>query len=375
MGTILISSYDGDAHADAVLWGLRALGRRALLWETHRFPARQALSIAFEPGRPVRHVIEDGDRSIALEDVATIWNRRVATPQLRDDVDARDRDFALGESEQHLGGFLATACRDALWVNPPAATRFDTDKPGQLQLAGDVGFTIPATLASNSPRLIRAFFERHRGQIVYKSYRPQQWREGQERPSTLTNYTASVTEADLRNDRALAACPGLFQQRIDKAFELRVTIMGASVFAARIDPPASARETLDWRPHRERMRLSPFPLTDGVKERCRTYMRRAGLVFGCFDFIVSTAGELVFLEVNPMGQFLWKEELAPELPMLDAMCAFLASGDPEFVWQQPCSPLAFADYRKWEAAERARATSGGEACGDPPLQALGGRGR
>jgi hypothetical protein len=373
MSTILISSHDGDAHAAAIAWGLRALGRRACLWQAHLFPASQALSIGFEPSGPVRHAIEDEGLSLELEDVATVWNRRPGPPQLRDGVDARDRAYALAESGQHLAGFLATACRGALWVNPPAATAFDTDKAGQLLLAREVGFTIPATLASNSPERIRAFFARRGGRVVYKSYRPQYWREGDERPVALTNYTAPVDERDLRNDRALAICPGLFQQRIDKAFELRVTIMGNSVFAARIDPPEGAEDAIDWRPHRGRIRLSPFSLTDEIKARCRAYMRRAGLVFGCFDFIVSRDGETFFLEVNPMGQFLWKEELAPELPMLDAMCAFLASGDPDFVWRPSSSPLAFADYRAWEAAERSRIPPGTEAPAEPPLRSVGGR--
>jgi glutathione synthase/RimK-type ligase-like ATP-grasp enzyme len=373
MSTILISSHDGDAHAAAIAWGLRALGRPACLWQAHLFPASQALSIAFEPSGPVRHAIEGEGPSLELEDVATVWNRRPGPPQLRDGVDTRDRAFALAESEQHLAGFLATACRGALWVNPPAATAFDTDKAGQLLLAGDVGFTIPATLASNSPERIRAFFVRQGGRIVYKSYRRQHWWEGDGKPVALTNYTAPVSERDLRNDRALAICPGLFQQRIDKAFELRVTIMGNSFFAARIDPPDEARDAIDWRPHRSRIRLSPFSLTDEFKARCRAYMRRAGLVFGCFDFIVSKDGEWFFLEVNPMGQFLWKEELAPELPMLDAMCAFLASGDPDFAWRPSASPLTFADYRAWEAAERSRIAPGTQALAEPPLRASRGR--
>lgn len=354
MQEILISSYAGDAHAEAVLWGLRTLGHPASLWQVRQFPASQALSIAVEPGEPVRHVIETADRTVALDEVRTVWNRRPVPPELGDDVDPRDREFAQGESEQHLAGFLTTACPGALWVNPPAATGLDTNKPWQLQLAREAGFSVPATLFSNAPDRVAAFFARHGGNIVYKSYRPQNWREGDEEPVSYTNYTAAVTEQDLGKRDALAMCPGIFQERIDKAFELRVTAIGNSFFCVRIDAPHSERARLDWRSERSAMRLSPFPLPDAVRDKCRSFMKRFGIVFGCFDFIVAPSGDWYFLEVNPMGQFLWQEERLPELPMLDAMCAFLISADPDFARAPPPAPLAFEDYRKWAVAERIR---------------------
>lgn len=354
MHDILISSYAGDAHAGAVLWGLERLGQPALLWQTHLFPAAEALSIAFEPGAPPRHHVDMAERSVELGNFKTVWNRRPGTPELGAGVDPRDRDFAQDESEQHLAGFLTTACRDALWVNPPAATGFDTNKPYQLQLAAEVGFAVPATLISNCPDRILAFFDRHGGDIVYKSYRPQDWLEGDDSPVRYTNLTAAVSAEDVRNRSALAMCPGIFQQRIAKAFELRVTAMGDTFFCVRIDAPDRDRAKLDWRTDRAAMRLSAFPLPADVKARCRAFMKRFGIVFGCFDFIVSPAGEWVFLEVNPMGQFLWKEERLPELRLLDAMCAFLVSADPDFAWTPPAAPLAFADYRAWETAERIR---------------------
>jgi hypothetical protein len=81
-------------------------------------------------------------------------------------------------------------------------------------------------------------------------------------------------------------------------------------------------------------------------------MARAGIVFGCFDFIVTPSGETCFLEVNPMGQFLWLELHLPELPLLDAMCAFLVSGDPRFVHDGQGERLAFSDYCQWRGVRR-----------------------
>lgn len=349
MRRIIVSSYERDVHADAVLWGLERMGHSGLLWQPHLFPARQALSIGFEPGEPVRHWI-DGEGAIELGETATVWNRRSRPPQLSADVDERDRDFARSESEQHLAGFLATFAPGALWVNPPAADRLDTNKPAQLALAAELGFRIPPTLISNSPRRIRDFFERHGGDVVYKSYRPESWTDGE--AGAFVNNTAAVTAEDMENESALAMCPGIFQARVPKAFELRVTVMGRSFFGVRIEAPA-----LDWRSDKAGMRLERFEPGGEIRAMCKAYMDKAGLVFACFDLIVSPSSETHFLEVNPMGQFLWQEERIPDLPLLDAMCAFLASGERDFEWDESRASLRFDDYRQWRIGGGARAAA------------------
>jgi glutathione synthase/RimK-type ligase-like ATP-grasp enzyme len=42
--------------------------------------------------------------------------------------------------------------------------------------------------------------------------------------------------------------------------------------------------------------------------RLHAYMKTLGLNFACFDFAVSKDGELVFLECNCNGQWLWVQE-------------------------------------------------------------------
>jgi MvdD-like protein with pre-ATP grasp domain len=352
MRQILVSSYAGDAHAEAALWGLAQRGHAAHLWQPHLFPARQALSIAFTSAGGCRHAIEAAGEAIDLDRVTAIWYRRARPPQLAEGIDPRDRDFAERESVQHLDGFLATAFPDALQVNPAAAARLDTDKAVQLRLAAAAGFAIPPTLLSNSPDEVADFFAANGGDIVYKSFRGEHWSAGEGTQNPLAVRTAAVTREDLAARQALAMCPGIFQARVTKAFELRVTAMGDTFFCVRIDAADSEAARLDWRNDRRGMRLTAVPLPGEIEEKCRAFMGRAGLVFGCFDFIVTPSGETVFLEVNQMGQFLWQEERLPELPLLDAICAFLASGDPEFRWTPGPKPLAFADWRDAALAER-----------------------
>jgi hypothetical protein len=354
MRRIIVVSHRRDLHADAILWGLRTGGQEAALWQPHHFPADAALSMRFGQDEAVRHDIEPGgaggaggSRGADWAGAKTVWNRRPLPPRLPADLDPRDRLFAEAESAQHLAGFLSTAWSDALWVNPPAATAFDTNKPLQLRLAQEAGFRIPATLFSNSPAEIRAFFDAHDGNIVYKSYRQESWSGEPEQPGTFVNHTAAVSREDLADERMLARCPGIFQERLTPAYELRVTAMGDQFFCVRIDVSEDARHVPDWRGDKLGLRLSIHAMSESLRDLCRAYMAKAGIVFGCFDFIVTPSGQTCFLEVNPMGQFLWKELHLPELPMLDAMCAFLASSDPRFVHDGRGERLAFSDYLDW----------------------------
>lgn len=342
--TVLVRSHARDLHADAVLWGIEALGRKAVFWCAGEFPANEALTIALSPVS-TRHVIESRGRPADLAGVTTVWNRRQGRPQLSRDLDERDRDFAKEQSQQHLAGFLATACADAFWVNKPAAARVESNKPYQLRLAMQVGFHIPATLLSNSPPEILAFFNQHEGDIIFKNYMGGTWRESEGYGGVFVNYTSAVSREDLGNLKALTFAPGIFQQRIEKSFEARVTVIGRTIFSARIDPASSGTTRNDWRAQDPReLRLTPIDIPEDIALKCLMFMNRADIVFACFDLIVTEDGTYHFLEVNQMGQFLWKEIHLPELPLLDAMCAFLLSGDPNFSYEPNSAGLHFADY-------------------------------
>jgi hypothetical protein len=58
---------------------------------------------------------------------------------------------------------------------------------------------------------------------------------------------------------------------------------------------------------------------------------------------VTPAGEYVFLEINQMGQFLWLEELLPELPLLDAFCELLLQRRADFEWSANRATVRFAE--------------------------------
>ena len=87
----------------------------------------------------------------------------------------------------------------------------------------------------------------------------------------------------------------------------------------------------------EAMEIPPM-----VRRRCARLLRRLGLVFGCFDFIVTPLGEWVFLEVNQMGPFLFLEE-PTGLCLLDAFTEFLLGRRFQNTWQPQPGAIRYSD--------------------------------
>jgi hypothetical protein len=54
-----------------------------------------------------------------------------------------------------------------------------------------------------------------------------------------------------------------------------------------------------------------------------------GLVFGCIDLILTPDNRYVFLEINPMGQWQWVENLTG-MPLVDNFTEMLIQVTPNY---------------------------------------------
>ncbi len=355
---VLIRSFFADIHAFAVAWGLKTMGCPAEIWVVSDFPARQRLSISLDNRNPVRHRIRNGSQTLVLDRFTTVWNRRVGYLSYPDALHEADRDFVEKECRTCLDSTFETLCPEAFWVNSPRAFRNDALKPRQLAVAVGCGLTIPPTLVSNDPEAIAAFYEQHDGRIIYKSFHARSWR-GEDGAGSWQRmgFTERVARHHLQRRGSLAAAPGIYQREVSKAFDVRATFMGSSCLAVRLTADGESDGVPDWRSVQDRLHLEPVALPESVYGACRRLMADHDLVFGCFDFAVTPDGDYVFLEVNQMGQFLWKEELRPDLPLLDMFCRFLRSRDRQFVYEPEGgrSTVRFSDFLRSPEGDAYRA--------------------
>jgi glutathione synthase/RimK-type ligase-like ATP-grasp enzyme len=229
------------------------------------------------------------------------------------------------ESQAALDGFLegleAAGCR---FINPLEAGRVAGNKVRQLRLARALGLEVPRTLVTNDGAQVRSFFEQVRGRMVAKMLTPlSQSMEGGQ-PFV---YTSAIGPEHLEELEGLRHSPMVFQERIDKARELRVAVVGERCFVGAIDASRSVAGQVDWRragPHE--CRWEPGELPAEVAVRLERLVAALGLVYGAVDLIVTPEGRHVFLEVNPGGEWgMLERELG--LPIAAALAEALLVGD------------------------------------------------
>lgn len=260
-------------------------------------------------------------------EITALWDRRPEKPEelpypSTPEIDRHNREEALG-----FLVFLRYWLKDIPSIGSVVNDRPAASKMLQYATAREVGFKIPRTCFSNSREQFLKLSQECADLILKPIDVCDVWDE--KHGVDYVFYAQKTPAASLREvpNEAFSQTVSFVQEYIEKAFELRVTVVGKQVFACKIDSQAQQEETgrIDWRQGYEHgLKQNAFALPDTVSSQCVAFLYRMGLNFGCFDFIVTPSGEYVFLECNPSGQWLWVE-LSTGLKIADAIADFLSN--------------------------------------------------
>jgi glutathione synthase/RimK-type ligase-like ATP-grasp enzyme len=334
---LILSSLSHDIHAHAVSWGLRCSGVEPLWVSSFADPAAGAISLYSDDETPWR-----ASGALGAE-IGPVWYRRTRNPEDFPRVRQSDLAFVRTEWARFLKNLylLAGDLSDRLWINPPAAAIEAENKLVQLRAARRCGVRFPATLVSNDPVEIRAFFRRH-GKVIYKPFMTHSWENAD--GDAFSTYASILDESMLAGDESLRHCPGIYQAYVEKRSDLRVVAIGERLFTVALRS-TSGQAFVDWRAHQHGTSLEATvaELPTGCADKLKAVMRALGIVFGCFDLALDDNGEAYFLEVNQAGQFLFLEQLVPQLPLLQAMSAMLGQGRTDYSLD-PDPALSYAAY-------------------------------
>ncbi|WP_462164353.1 hypothetical protein [Pseudoalteromonas xiamenensis] len=350
MITVFIPTLVADIHALAVKWALEKKGHKAIIWYGNDLPDRASISI--DCGLDNQSIISVQNSEMELSDidntVDVVWLRRPSRAQLPEDIHDSDAIVAQREWKQFENSFFWGALLDADWINPIHSLYRAESKPIQLQVAKKIGFKTPITLFSNNPSKIRSFLS-NLEKVVFKPFTQGLWISGDE---VSTSVTTVITMESLPDDDILCLCPGIFQELIDKKYELRVTIMGHEIYAAKIVTEDLPKEQIDTRTALNELPIVRYELPLEIKNKCLSFMKELNIVFGCFDFVVDKNGDYIFLEVNQMGQFLWLEERNKDFNLLDCFTNFIISENKrEFKNQESENNINFRKFLDKHAKE------------------------
>ncbi len=288
-----------DVTADAVIAELNRRGRcEVARVNPGDFPRDVSMSASLDPesGRWTGP-LSTSSRQFDLTDVTSVYWRR-PTPSTFPGLDREAAEFARAQVREGVGGVLASL-PNARYVNHPHRNWAAEYKPSQLTVAAELGFNVPATLVTADPSAALWFAEKH-SPIIYKPLRVTSLvRDG--RAQAIWTRRAELDEL---ND-SIAGTAHLFQAEVvDKVADLRVTVVGDEVFCVRID---SSINRLDWRSDYDTLSYEAVEPPTEISEPMQFYLRRFGLIFGCFDFALDARGVPYFLECNPNGQWAWME--------------------------------------------------------------------
>ncbi len=353
---VLIATNPTDSDSFLVQEALRRKGIHSGLAHLPDFPSRSTASLHLGPcaDEDRWYLIGQRDHSPPLLP-DTLWWRRPERPVIPLDVHPEDREFVRQEAAKFIVGLWYHLPPSTICVNSPVHAVAADRKPYQLRIAREVGFSIPPTLFSNDPAEIRMAVRKWGGQAIYKSFGSINnfWWDS-ERQRILALFTTALDENSLPDDDTLSLTPGIYQPRLLKAFELRITVFGSTVFGTKILSQEQERSQIDWRNGQHALRYEPVEIEPNLRKLCLSMLRRLGLLMGCFDFVVTPEGDVVFLEVNESGQFLWLE-MASGAPLLDAFSDFLIHPRAGFRWKPSSEPLYIQNVQAVAAEKMAQA--------------------
>jgi len=316
---LFLGTHD-DPHLLAVRDAAQQLGAAAAIFDPLSEPATCHIEYFITTERASARFHSFGIPVEADTVTGVWWRLKPHFDASRDSAEAlRVRRFTEREW-QHTLEPLEFILSHARWLNTRETERRVRFKPFQLLIARQHGFSVPPTLISNHPdRVARFLRDECNDESIYKAL---SWYF--EPPNKLVFTTPFHSESALADRASVAAAPGIYQSNIPKQFELRVTVVGTTVFAVRIDSQATNGAEQDWRLAIGDVTYTLFELPASVLQRLLRLHHSFGLAYGAYDFIVDASGEYIFLEVNPLGQWLWLEH-ALGLPISLEVARFLVN--------------------------------------------------
>lgn len=194
--------------------------------------------------------------------------------------------------------------------NAPDASRTASNKILQLSAAANAGMVIPKTRYTNEPSVVSALAatvpaRRLIGKALKTAYIPPTIGNGDD--SRLI-HTTPISASDLSDPWDAYEAVAIYQERIEKAFELRIIAFGDEHHAFSVHTPCTEDGALDWRLTQYENTHQYLGQIDELQPSLEKYLSSFGLEYGVFDFVKTPAGDYVFLECNPDGQWGWLEE-------------------------------------------------------------------
>lgn len=337
--TVCIISKTKDAHALYVKSALEKKGETARIWEISTFPRNSEISISIQNNHKLR--VSFLQKNISK---CATWIHRGLEPSTSPETHEEDIEFAKNESQKMINAILWELEKHTFCANPIRTIFALNSKINELLYAQKSHLKIPKTIFSNNPKHIRNFLRKYKNTII-KHHTQHEWKST-ETGTTLQPFTTMIYESDISSDKSISLAPSIYQEYIEKQFELRIFFTGETIIPIKINSQTNSR-SIDWRfDFASRPPCETYNLPKDIEYKIRDFIKNTGLIYGSIDMIVDHYNEHYFLEVNESGQFLWIEELIPDLNILDCFASLLKEKRHDFVYKKSSKCIKLSGLRE-----------------------------
>tara|TARA_B110000196_G_scaffold122424_1_gene106169 strand:+ start:2013 stop:2972 length:960 start_codon:yes stop_codon:yes gene_type:complete len=229
--------------------------------------------------------------------------------------------------KREVGEGLRTLWRsipDHKWLNPPYKILRASNKPEQISKAISIGFKVPNTCITSNSKVADHFYNNNNEDIVVKAVKNGFLFDGE---AARIAPTRKILKEEIFALDDYEKMPLIFQKRIEKEYDIRVTVVGSKVFSTAILSQEYLETSTDWRVSSHlglELKHEKITLPLSLEKMCVQLTRENGLRYSAIDLILSTNGEYYFLEINPNGQWAWIESLAG-YPIRDSIISELVA--------------------------------------------------
>lgn len=243
------------------------------------------------------------EASYPVHEFTAVYYRRPVIPEYDiKELSYGERKFLKVEAFYTLEGFYKILS-DKIWVSPVFSIREAENKFYQLRLAKQVGFKIPPTIATNIPNELYKFTSSYQSCII----KPVHCGRILDFETPKIVYTSELGASI--NESAISCSTAYVQEKINKKYDIRVTLVGNKIFATAIYSQDLDETKIDWRKGEHILRHERIELPNDIISKCQKLLSLLNLKYGAIDLIRTESDEFYFLEINPNGQWVWIERL------------------------------------------------------------------
>lgn len=346
---LLLITSPRDAHAQRIAQILKSKHIPYQFFSPYDFPAESFIS--YNPDGQL--TLRTHQEVIDLKTISAVWYPRIEETRSSDTLNPTYKKYAESEAASLLES-LCLLLPNVHWCSNPLNLRKASHKPFQLRLAKEIGFIIPPTYIGNDPLELIQQFQDPSATLAIKSIdnnslklklTPIQellqavlrklavWVK-LENAIGVTDFKMMLKKRTIQStihtlkhhQEDIAYSPTIVQQYVNKAFDLRITVIGNKIFSCAIYSQEDEDENIriDYRDKTMALRHEVYELPSDIAEKCFALTQKLELDFGCIDMVVTHEGEHIFLEINPDGLWLWVE-LMTGLPIGESIVELLTS--------------------------------------------------